>query len=69
MSLKAFHLFFVAASILLCFGFGVWCLNQPLPVEGGRTLSYLGIGSLASGVGLLVYGVYVVRKLRHISYL
>jgi hypothetical protein len=28
MSLKAFHIVFIAASILLAFGFAAWCFNE-----------------------------------------
>ena len=28
MSLKAFHVFFITISVLLCLGFGAWCLGS-----------------------------------------
>ena len=68
MSLKAFHIFFVAASILLAFGFAAWCFVQ-YAEEHRRTELISGIASVAVGVGLIVYGRYVLRKLKHISYL
>jgi hypothetical protein len=68
MSLKAFHLVFVVAAILLSFGFAAWSL---MTYSDGRRLIDLvfGLVSALSGVGLVVYGRYVLRKLKHISYL
>jgi hypothetical protein len=68
MSLKAFHIVFVAASILLALVFGVWSLMSYF--EGGpvRDLVF-GVGSLLTGVGLVFYGKYVLKKLKDISYL
>ncbi len=68
MSLKAFHLVFITASVLLSFGFGAWSLVDFS--DYGRTVDLVfGIGSVGVGVGLIVYGRYVLRKLKHISYL
>lgn len=68
MSLKAFHIVFVAASILLAFGFGIWSLLSYK--DQGRTPDLVyGLGSLAAGIALIVYGKAVLRKLKHISYL
>ena len=68
MSLKAFHIVFVAASVLLAFGFGAWEL-QDYFAFGGRQSLALGLGSLVVGIGLLWYGKVVLKKLKHISYL
>ena len=46
MSLKTFHIFFISVAVLLCLGFGVWCLGQP-----GYTAT--GFGSFAVGVALV----------------
>jgi hypothetical protein len=68
MSLKAFHLVFITASVLLSFGFGAWSLVGYS--DNGRTIDLIyGVGSVGIGVGLIVYGRYVLRKLKHISYL
>jgi len=68
MSLKAFHIFFVAVSTLLAFGFGGWLLYQ---YYATRELAQLVVGilSFAAGAGLIWYGRVVARKLKHISYL
>ncbi len=68
MSLKAFHILFVIASTLLTVGFGVWSL-QEFRGEGTAANLVMGIASLALAIVLLWYGRYVLRKLRHISYL
>jgi hypothetical protein len=68
MSLKAFHVVFIFASILLAFGFAVWSLMNFS--DGGRTSDLIyGVASALAGVGLIAYGVYVLKKLKHISYL
>ena len=68
MSLKAFHVVFVAASILLALGFGAWSLSNYF--HGGQLLDLVfGAGSLLAGVALIVYGVFVLKKLKNISYL
>jgi hypothetical protein len=68
MSLKAFHIVFIVASILLAFGFAAWAFVNS-GEEGGNGLVAYGIGSTAVGAGLIGYAVYVLRKLRNVSYL
>ena len=68
MSLKAFHLLFVCASVLLALGFGVWELNSFAASRATGEL-VLGIGSLLTGVTLVGYGRYFLKKLKNISYL
>jgi hypothetical protein len=68
MSLKAFHIVFVTASILLAFGFGVWSLLDYR--DHGRAAELIGgIVSLLAGVGLIIYAKAILRKLKNISYL
>jgi hypothetical protein len=70
MSLKAFHVVFVALSILLAFFCGVWFLWQYASVPGRQIkLLVAGVLCLVGGVGLIWYGKSVLRKLKHISYL
>lgn len=68
MSLKAIHIVFISAATLLAFAFGGWMLRD---YSGSGQLSDLlfGIGSTATGVGLIVYGRYFLKKLKHINYL
>jgi hypothetical protein len=68
MSLKAFHIVFIALSILMAFFCGAWLLNE---YSDTRNVSQLVVGivlNLAGG-GLICYGKSVLRKLKHISYL
>ena len=68
MSLKAFHVIFITAAVLLAFGFGAWMLD--MHKDSGAASDYnLGVGSLVVGVVLVVYEVYFLRKLKKVSYL
>lgn len=68
MSLKAFHIVFITASVLLAFGFGAWSLVGYS--DYGRTADLVyGVSSVAIGIGLITYGRYFLKKLRNISYL
>jgi len=68
MSLKALHIVFIVASIVLALSFGVWSLNE-FAHGGARSNLWFGIGSLVVGVALIVYGKVILRKLKDISYL
>jgi hypothetical protein len=68
MSLKAFHVIFITAAVLLAFGFGAWMLD--VHKDSGAAADYnLGIGSLVVGVALVGYEIYFLRKLKNVSYL
>jgi len=68
MSLKAFHIIFIAASTLLAFGFGAWWLVQFF--NDGKLLELLfAILSALAGAALIFYGRYFLKKLKDISYL
>jgi hypothetical protein len=59
MSLKWFHIVFISLSVLLSLWFGVWGLfNHQIA---------LGILSLVASVGLVLYGNYVMSKLRKLG--
>ena len=68
MSLKAFHIFFIALSTLLAVGLGVWAVD-----DFGRSGSWvnltLGVGSFIGSGVLVWYGVWFLRKLKHVSFL
>ncbi len=66
MSLKAFHLIFVAASALLAFGFGAWGVDAYASRGEGGSL-VLGILSFLFGSALVVYGIRVRTKLKGIG--
>jgi hypothetical protein len=69
MSLKAIHIVFVVASSLLSVFFGLWSWREYAGPQGMPIhLVYAVLSLLALG-GLLAYGRYFLRKLKHISYL
>jgi len=67
MSLKAFHIVFIIASILLAFGFAAWSLVNWRDGQAG--LLWFGVGSALAGCALVGYFAYVLKKLKHQSYL
>lgn len=68
MSLKAFHVIFITAASLLAFGLGVWMLRA-YDAEGMRSDLVYGVSSLVTGVGLLIYEGFFLKKLKKVSYL
>ena len=68
MSLKAFHIFFIVMSIAITIVFGVWATLDYSRSGSGFNLA-LGVGSFAASVGLAIYGVWFLRKLKDVSYL
>ena len=69
MSLKAFHIIFITLSSGLALGCGVWLLISGFSADGAKIDLLYGISSLLGGVGLIFYGRYFLKKLKHISYL
>ena len=55
MSLKAFHLFFIAVSVLLAAGIGVWGVYTFFTHGGLGTLA-LGLAAFLAAAGLVLYG-------------
>ena len=68
MSLKALHLVFIVASIVLTLGFGAWSVNEFSKGEPKVNL-YFGIGSFVASVALVFYLRAVLKKLKGVSYL
>ena len=68
MSLKAFHILFIIFSILLAFGFGVWEIAGFSKSDDISQL-VVGIISFLIGIGLVVYGIRFLRKLKNVSML
>ena len=69
MSLKAFHVIFITAASALAFGFGVWMLRAYRSPEGQNSDLVWAVVSLVTGVGLLVYEGFFLKKLKNVSYL
>jgi hypothetical protein len=61
MSLKAFHLIFVTLLTALSFGCAAWAFAAGSPVFGGL--------AVVTGILVIVYGIYFLKKLKRISYL
>ena len=68
MSLKAFHVIFITAAVLLAFGFGAWMLNEHRDSQAASDFN-MGVGSLVAGVVLVIYEAYFLRKLKKVRYL
>lgn len=61
MSLKNFHVVFITASVLLAFFFAAWCLG--LGEQAGASWRAAGIASAVTGLGLVVYEAWFLRKM------
>lgn len=68
MSLKAFHIVFMTASILLALVFGGWTFSQ-YRAGGGPLLLAASVGCLVAAIGMFAYALWFLRKLRNVSYL
>ena len=68
MSLKAFHLIFVIASILLGLGVGGWGIME-YRANGEINALIMGLIFLIMGVTLMIYGNRMLKKTKHIGYL
>lgn len=68
MSLKAFHVLFITASVALAFWFGWFELSSYAESKAAAEL-WFGVGSCITGIGLIAYGIYFLKKLKNISYL
>lgn len=66
MSLKAFHVIFISAAVLLALWLGVWAWNQRQAAGGGGFVA-LSCGAFAAAAGLVVYEVWFLRKTRKVS--
>ena len=66
MSLRAFHLLFIALSVVLAAFFAAWAVGQ---YSAGHELIYVVVAvlSLASGLALAIYAVKFQRKTRGLT--
>jgi hypothetical protein len=65
-SLKAFHVIFIGAAVVLALWLGLWAWEQRQATGGGGFLALAG-GSFAAAVGLVAYEVWFLRKTRKVS--
>ncbi|HIC37189.1 MAG TPA: hypothetical protein EYO80_05870 [Candidatus Marinimicrobia bacterium] len=63
-SLKQFHFFFIAVSILITGYYGVFEITHPS--NPGMVSNLLAGISFLLAVGLVVYGISVIKKFKHI---
>ena len=68
MSLKAFHVFFIAISIAMAAGLGAWGVLDHRS-SGSEVNLAIGSGSGAIAVGLVAYLRSFLRKWKRVSYL
>lgn len=66
MSLKAFHIFFIAVSVALAIGFGAWGVNEFVH-DGPASMLVMGLASFLVGGVLVVYGKRVWHKLNNLK--
>ena len=57
MSLKAFHVLFITASVLLAFGMAAWLM---------KTSPLGAVAAFAVGLGLIAYEMWFLRKARRL---
>ena len=69
MSLKTFHLIFISATVALAFGIGGWLVKGYFSPNGRVWDLVFGLVSIASGVGLIFYERYFLKKTKNVSYL
>ncbi|NJL28044.1 MAG: hypothetical protein HC897_09150 [Thermoanaerobaculia bacterium] len=69
MSLKAFHVFFIAVATVFATALGVWLLAQALYHQGGTLYLVLGPLCFVGSIALIVYGQRFLKKMKDVSYL
>ena len=65
MSLRAFHLFFIAVSIVLAAFCGAWAMGQYRATHGAVFI-VTAAGSIAGALGLAAYGAAFQRKTKNL---
>jgi hypothetical protein len=65
MSLRMFHLFFIAVSVVLAAFVAAWAAQQ-YQTSPGVSYALTAVGALASGAAMAVYGAAFQRKTRHL---
>ncbi len=68
MSLKAFHIFFIVMSALMCFGIASWRLSYYMQTGGLGPMAQASASAVA-GLVLVGYGLRFLRKYKELEYL
>jgi hypothetical protein len=63
LSLKSFHLFFIAVAALCSLGFGVWGFFEHQRTGAPVAIAYAAGGMVGAGL-LIAYGLRALRKLQ-----
>ena len=63
MSLKSFHIFFIAVCSLSCLGFGLFFLKSEA-TQDQPVYTWMGIGSIIISVLLVIYGKKFLDKMK-----
>jgi DNA-binding transcriptional regulator of glucitol operon len=66
MSLRIFHVVFIAICLMLCLFVGVWGVRQYASTGSGSNLT-VGIVFIGCGIALIVYAVRMFQKLKDVS--
>ena len=66
MSLRAFHVLFIALSVILTAFFAAWAFGQ---YQAESAIGYVvaAVASMAAGIGLVIYGVAFLKKTKRFS--
>jgi len=67
MSLKFFHIVFIAMSTILSVWFGVWALRAHYTEDGHMGFLLAGILSFAAGALLVYYGNKFFKKMKDVK--
>ena len=66
MSLKAFHVIFISAAIVLAVWLGIWAWRH-VQITASASWLALSLGSFAAAGGLVAYEVWFLRKTKKVS--
>ncbi len=67
LGIKTFHLIFISISVLLAGGVAVWAFDFAQQVSRPAVYVATGIGAILFGLGLVVYEIVFVRKLKDLD--
>ncbi len=66
MSIKSFHIVFVACSIALSAFIGVWGIREYSATRNAGELA-IGVGAIVGGLVLVVYSNWFIKKIRTVK--
>ncbi len=69
MSLKAFHVVFVTLAMLLVVGVGLWAALRQYQQGHEMAMLAVCVACAAIVVGMIVYGIWFLRKTRDFGFL